>query len=81
MAFTNWMCKETGVWAGHCRHGEITVSRGERFPECPGCRRGIDWHLVRPAGNAQRHDPRRAGADWADEGWWPGKNDVTGWSP
>ncbi|HUY23022.1 MAG TPA: hypothetical protein VMV22_11875 [Acidimicrobiales bacterium] len=73
MAFTNKTCEESGVWTGHCGHGEITVKQGERFPECPGCRRGIDWHLVAPSQEPRRRDPRRDGADWADEGWWPGK--------
>ena len=73
MAFTKTTCKESGTWSGHCGHEAIVVREGERFPECPGCRRGIDWHLVGPGGRARRGDPRRGDDDWADEGWWPGK--------
>ena len=47
MAFTKHTCEESGVWAGRCGHAQVVVSKGERFPECAGCHRGIDWHLVR----------------------------------
>ncbi|HTZ08248.1 MAG TPA: hypothetical protein VMB72_04200 [Acidimicrobiales bacterium] len=77
MAFTNTRCKETGVWAGRCGHGEIALHRGERFPQCPECRRGIDWHRVSRTDRDQRTG--RDDSDWADEGWWPGKAADTGW--
>ena len=73
MAFTKSTCTESGTWAGHCRHGDIVVNAGERFPDCPGCRRGIDWHRVGPVGATGRRDPRRNNEDWVDEGWWPEK--------
>jgi hypothetical protein len=72
MAFTNRTCEESGVWAGRCGHGQIVVTRGDRFPDCAGCRRGIDWHLVGSVGQALRKDPRQK-FDSADEGWWPDK--------
>lgn len=73
MPFTNHTCDESGVWAGRCGHAQVVVTKGERFPECSGCRRGIDWHLVGSVGDALRRDPRQQYADSADEGWWPGK--------
>ena len=73
MAFTNRTCDESGVWAGRCGHEQVVVSKGDRFPECSGCRRGIDWHLVGTVGEALRKNPRSLYADSADEGWWPGK--------
>jgi hypothetical protein len=73
MAFTNRTCEESGVWVGRCGHGQIVVTKGERFPDCAGCRRGIDWQRVGSVGEALRKDPRRAMAASADEGWWPGK--------
>ena len=73
MTFTNRTCDESGVWAGRCGHGQVVVTKGERFPDCAGCRRGIDWHLVGPVGAAPRKDTRQAYAASADEGWWPGK--------
>jgi hypothetical protein len=72
MAFTNRTCEESGVWTGRCGHGQIVVTKGERFPDCSGCRRGIDWHLVGTVGDALRTSPRQR-FDSADEGWWPGK--------
>ena len=73
MGFTNRTCDQSGVWTGHCGHGEIVVTKGERFPECSGCRRGIDWHLVGSVGDALRKTPNQKYADSAEEGWWPGK--------
>jgi hypothetical protein len=77
MAFTNRTCEESGAWTGRCGHGQITVSKGERFPECSGCRRGIDWHLVESGGDARGKHPTQKFADSADEGWWPGKGATT----
>ncbi len=77
MAFTNRTCDESGVWAGRCGHGQVVVTKGERFPECAGCRRGIDWHLVGSVGDALRHNAKPSYADSADEGWWPGKDSST----
>jgi hypothetical protein len=74
MAFTNRTCEESGVWAGRCGHGQIVVTKGERFPDCAGCRRGIDWHRVGTVGKALRQNPLQKYADSADEGWWPDKN-------
>ncbi len=54
MAFTRQVCEETGAWAGRCGHPPVTVTKGERFPECPGCHRGIAWHLVSGASGAGR---------------------------
>lgn len=71
MAFTNQRCDESGVWAGHCGHAPVVVSKGDRFPECSGCKRGIDWHLVGTVGEALRKNPQAMYADSADEGWWP----------
>jgi hypothetical protein len=73
MAFTNRTCDESGIWAGRCGHGQITVTKGERFPDCAGCRRGIDWQRVDGAGETPRRGPRPSFADTGDEGWWPGK--------
>jgi len=74
VVFTNQACKESGTWKGNCGHGAITVTQGERFPDCPGCRRGIDWHLVTPLHDLRPSGPRQGDADdWSDEGWWPGK--------
>jgi len=72
MAFTNRTCEESGVWTGRCGHGQIVMTKGERFPDCSGCRRGIDWHLVGSVGDALRKSPRQR-FDSAEEGWWPGK--------
>ena len=82
MAFTRQMCEETGSWAGRCGHTPVVVTKGERFPECPGCRRGIAWNLVVDAGGAGRKGAARtstsqAYADSADVGWWPGKEAET----
>jgi hypothetical protein len=74
MGFTNQTCEESGVWAGRCGHAKIVVTKGDRFPECSGCRRGIDWHHVGSVGDALRDDPRAKFADSADDGWWPGKD-------
>jgi len=79
MAFTNSRCRESGVWAGRCGHQEISLHRGERFPECSECRRGIAWHKVARSPH-ERRDPREAFDDWADEGWWPGKDSDAGWA-
>jgi len=73
MGFTNRTCDESGVWTGRCGHEQIVVAKGERFPECTGCRRGIDWQLIGSVGDALRRDPRQMYADSADDGWWPGK--------
>jgi hypothetical protein len=72
MPFTNRTCEESGVWTGRCGHGQIVVSKGEHFPDCEGCRRGIDWRLVGSVGEALRKNPRPK-FDSPDEGWWPGK--------
>jgi hypothetical protein len=77
MTFSNRTCDESGTWAGRCGHGQVVVTKGERFPDCAGCRRGIDWHLVESAGGAPRKDSRQAYAASADEGWWPGKAAAT----
>jgi len=79
MAFSRQICEETGAWAGRCGHPPVTVTKGERFPECPGCRRGIGWHLVSGASGAgrRRAKPSASYADSADEGWWPGKDTET----
>ena len=80
MAFTNRTCEESGVWGGRCGHAPVVVTKGERFPDCPGCRRGIDWHLVGSVGDTLRKRPRQS-ADPADDGWWPGKRPQTAaWS-
>jgi hypothetical protein len=73
MGFTNRTCDQSGVWKGRCGHGEIVVTKGERFPECSGCRRGIDWQLVGSVGDALRKAPNQKYADSGEEGWWPGK--------
>jgi len=72
MAFTNRTCEESGVWTGRCGHGQIVVTKGERFPDCSGCRRGIDGHLAGSAGAPLRKSPSKS-SDPADKGWWPGK--------
>jgi hypothetical protein len=78
MAFTGRTCTESGVWEGRCHHPAVTVHEGERFPDCPGCRRGIEWHLVHPERAKPERDPRGTTDDWSDEGWWPGKPDGPG---
>jgi hypothetical protein len=77
MAFTNRMCDESGVWVGRCGHEQVVVAKGERFPECSGCRRGIDWQRVGGEGETRPKKPRPSFADTADDGWWPGKASST----
>jgi hypothetical protein len=77
MPFTNRTCDESGVWVGRCGHGQIVLAKGERFPDCAGCRRGIDWRRVGSVGEASRQDPRHTVTASADEGWWPGKAPAT----
>ena len=78
MPFSNRTCDESGVWTGRCGHEQIVVAKGERFPDCTGCRRGIDWQLIGSVGTAlRRRDPRQIYADSAEEGWWPGKADTS----
>jgi hypothetical protein len=77
MAFTNRTCDESGVWAGRCGHEQVVVSKGNRFPECSGCKRGIDWHLVGTVGEALRKNPKATYVESADDGWWPGKASST----
>jgi len=74
MTYSDHVCTEDGAWEGNCHHGRIVVRRGEHFPECPGCRRGIDWHRVGPIPEATHRDVRSACWDWAGDGWWPGKD-------
>ncbi len=74
MPFSNELCKESGTWTGWCGHGSITVAAGERFPECPGCRRGIDWRLARTAHVRPLSAVRQVDDEWTEEGWWPGKD-------
>ncbi|HLM96406.1 MAG TPA: hypothetical protein VK283_08820 [Acidimicrobiales bacterium] len=73
MAYTNQICDETGVWTGRCGHGQIVVTKGERFPQCEGCRRGIDWRLVGEGYKTRGHNAREQSIDAEEEGWWPGK--------
>jgi hypothetical protein len=72
MGFTNQTCDQSGEWKGRCGHASIVVTKGERFPECSGCRRGIDWRHVDGPGSP-RKDSAQKYADSADDGWWPGK--------
>ncbi len=77
MAFTKQICEETGTWSGRCGHGQILVHKGERFPECEGCRRGIDWLLVADKSDERTRMTLEQNADAEEEGWWPGKEPET----
>ena len=74
MGFTHTRCQESGVWRARCHHAEVVVEKGERFPECAECRRGVEWHRVGSARPSRGGDPRAIYDDWS-EGWWPGKAD------
>ena len=77
MAFTKQVCGETGTWSGRCGHPAIVVHEGERFPDCAGCRRGIDWHLVDDTNDARGRRAREQSTFAEAEGWWPGKEPET----
>lgn len=48
MPGTGQTCKKSGIYKGDCNCSrEISLSKGERFPPCSGCRKAVNWLLVR----------------------------------
>ncbi len=48
MPQTGSTCQQSGIYRGGCTCSkEIALSKGETFPPCTGCRRAINWTLIR----------------------------------
>jgi len=46
---TGTKCPQSGIYRGNDSHREeIALSKDETFPPCGGCKRPIDWTLIRP---------------------------------
>ena len=49
MPTTGSECPMSGIYRGDCTCSkEIALSKGETFPPCSGCKKTINWTLVRP---------------------------------
>ena len=50
---------ESGIYrvfhAGHRQAHEVTLLRGELFPECKQCGRAVQFELLRPAPGLENH--------------------------
>ncbi len=51
MPSTTGTCYTPGTYRADCAcRSQVALMRGDVFPRCSECRRGITWTLVRPIG-------------------------------
>jgi hypothetical protein len=52
MAHTGHKCERSGIYQGQdsCKV-QIALSKGDTFPPCGQCGKGVDWTLIRATQN------------------------------
>jgi hypothetical protein len=52
MGYTGHKCEQSGIYRGNCScRTEIALSKGDTYPPCRTCSKGVTWTLVRPTQN------------------------------
>ena len=57
MSATGERCLQSGKWMGLCKHPATTVWKGDKFPICETCKRGISWKMVESL--SEKDKPKR----------------------
>jgi len=52
MPSTGQTCQQSGIYEADCKDKtQISLSKGETFPPCGGCKKAVGWRLIRATQN------------------------------